>query len=275
MTKKSSEPRYIKTKTQSYASNITKEMRRLKKIIDELIIANLEEIRGNTRLDATKSLLDRLQDAFAFAMGTFFGQRLKAGEQPNMIRYSGFVERNIVNLMIRGVQAAQWSKFKRSHKKIQGVDPIKNVPGLSDYIDTATASNVEMITSLGQGYFDDVYRIVSDGFQGGDLNSTIATKIKAEFGVSKQRAQLIARDQVSSINGQLERQLATGNGVTKYIWHTNIDGRERDRHEELNGTEQDWNKPPVTVTTGKRAGERNHPGEDIQCRCYAENVYED
>ena len=29
------------------------------------------------------------------------------------------------------------------------------------------------------------------------------------------------------------------------------------------------------MTSGKRAGEKNHPGMDIQCRCYAENIWED
>jgi uncharacterized protein with gpF-like domain len=37
----------------------------------------------------------------------------------------------------------------------------------------------------------------------------------------------------------------------------------------------DWKFPPVTVLTGKRSGERNHPGQDINCKCWAEPVLED
>lgn len=275
MSKKSSESRYLDAKTKAYYRQILKELDEARKIVEKEIIAKLDEIRGNTRLDAEKSLLDRLQDAFAFVKGAFFGQKLEPGMESSLVRYGNFVERTIVRSMIKGLQSAQFNKFKRQHKKIHGVDPIKRVPGLQDLIDMATANNVEKIKSITSGYFDRVYEIISDGFQGGDLNRTIAAKIKAEFGVSKKKAALLARDQVASINGQLDRAMAKGNGVTKYIWHTNMDGREREDHAKLDGTEQSWDNPPITVTTGKRAGERNHPGEDIQCRCYAENIYED
>lgn len=36
-------------------------------------------------------------------------------------------------------------------------------------------------------------------------------------------------------------------------------------HQELDGTEQSWDDPPVT----NEDGDRNHPGEDYQCRCVA------
>jgi GNAT superfamily N-acetyltransferase len=39
----------------------------------------------------------------------------------------------------------------------------------------------------------------------------------------------------------------------------------RDMHDELEGTEHAWDDPPVT----DKYGNRNHPGEDYQCRCVA------
>jgi uncharacterized protein with gpF-like domain len=37
----------------------------------------------------------------------------------------------------------------------------------------------------------------------------------------------------------------------------------------------DWQYPPITVLKGKRAGERNHPGKDINCKCWSQPVIED
>jgi len=53
------------------------------------------------------------------------------------------------------------------------------------------------------------------------------------------------------------------------------DQRVRSDHDHLDTNTYLWSSPPVTVTSGKRAGETNHPGGDIICRCYAENVWED
>jgi uncharacterized protein with gpF-like domain len=46
-------------------------------------------------------------------------------------------------------------------------------------------------------------------------------------------------------------------------------------HKRLEGTIHKWSQPPVTVFRGKRAGETNHPGEDINCRCLSQPVFDE
>ena len=80
--------------------------------------------------------------------------------------------------------------------------------------------------------------------------------------VSDSRAKLIARDQVAKLNGELTKERQTDLGVTGYIWRTVGDERVRDEHADNDGQFFTWDSPPSTGA----------PGEDIQCRCWAEPV---
>lgn len=89
--------------------------------------------------------------------------------------------------------------------------------------------------------------------------------IAERFEVAKSHAELIARDQVMKLNGQITEYRQTSAGVTHYEWSTSGDERVRPMHDELDGTIQSWAAPPITT----KDGQRNHPGQDIQCRCVA------
>jgi SPP1 gp7 family putative phage head morphogenesis protein len=94
------------------------------------------------------------------------------------------------------------------------------------------------------------------------------------LGVSDKRAKLIARDQSNKLYGDLTELRAKFNGWEFYEWDDSDDSRVRDDHKRLDGKIYKFSEPPVTVTTGKRAGERNNAGQDIQCRCLALIVFD-
>lgn len=83
--------------------------------------------------------------------------------------------------------------------------------------------------------------------------------------ISARHADLIARDQVLKLNGQLTQDRQVNAGIESYEWSTSGDERVRPGHKELDGTVQMWSAPPLVDDEGTRA----HPGEDIQCRCVA------
>jgi SPP1 gp7 family putative phage head morphogenesis protein len=83
--------------------------------------------------------------------------------------------------------------------------------------------------------------------------------------VSDSRAKLIARDQVAKLTGELTKERQLDMGVTGYIWRTVGDERVRDSHSEVDGKFFTWDNPPFET-------DGNHPGEDYQCRCWAEPV---
>jgi len=100
----------------------------------------------------------------------------------------------------------------------------------------------------------------------------IQALIDKKFSGAKVRAALIARDQVGKINASVDEYHQRVIGVRRYRWRTMGDGAVRSEHRKLNGTLQSWDKPPIV---DRKTGRRAHPGQDYQCRCYAEPVLAD
>lgn len=83
--------------------------------------------------------------------------------------------------------------------------------------------------------------------------------------VSDSRATLIARDQTAKLNGQLTMERQVDMGIDSYTWRTVGDERVRETHASVDGEVFQWDSPPSET-------DDNHPGEDYQCRCWAEPV---
>jgi SPP1 gp7 family putative phage head morphogenesis protein len=115
-----------------------------------------------------------------------------------------------------------------------------------------------------------VYTAVHDGVTGGRSLKTIADEIMDQTGVHRNKAKFWARDQVSKFFGEATKQRQVQAGIKGYIWRT--DPGARDSHSALEGTYQEWSKPPQIYRTGKGGLSlvRVHPGEDFNCRCFAE-----
>jgi len=165
-------------------------------------------------------------------------------------------------------------------KTVLGVDPISAEPWLETEVNAFVKENASLITTLNNEQIDKIEQLI---FREGRRRASVRDihlKIRDVFKASEARAALIARDQVSKFNGKLTEIRQRNSGIVKYKWQTAQDGRVRtlsnshgySDHGGLNGKEFSWDKPPVTVFKGKRAGERNHPGEDINCRCVASEI---
>jgi len=122
-----------------------------------------------------------------------------------------------------------------------------------------------LITSIGQDQLASVRDLVATAGQSGMRVETLAKEIEQRYAVSESRARLIARDQTLKANSQITQVRQKAVGVTSYRWSTSNDGKVRDAHAALEGTVHSWDDPPVT----NPEGDRNHPGEDFQCRCTA------
>ena len=96
------------------------------------------------------------------------------------------------------------------------------------------------------------------------------------------RAKLIARDQVSKLNGEIAQLRQRNIGIERYYWRTMTDERVRPEHQSMDGLMCRWDDPSVySADKGKtwkpRTGDmvRLHPSEDYQCRCYADPVFDE
>jgi SPP1 gp7 family putative phage head morphogenesis protein len=156
------------------------------------------------------------------------------------------------------VELNSQNEFKRL-----GIDLRRAEPGFGSLIDDWRTENVERVGSLIEFERDELSDILNRG-----ANKTVAElrgAIEDRLEVSRAKADLLARDQVLTLNAQITQSRQQAAGITDYIWTTANDERVRDTHAELDGETFSWDDPPVT----NDAGDRNHPGEDFQCRCVA------
>ncbi len=164
---------------------------------------------------------------------------------------------------ITGNQTNVWNEkeWEKQMRAAFGVNIFQREPFINSSLNSFAIENVSLITKMETEYLSTVEGIVQRGVRQGQSSATIAKDLKKRLDVTKSRARLIARDQVSKLNGQLTELRQTNLGIEKYIWRTAQDERVRPTHRAHNGKKFDWDNPPSNT---------GHPGEDIQCRCYAE-----
>lgn len=147
----------------------------------------------------------------------------------------------------------------RQIKRMLGVDAFPREAGLQVMLNMFSKENAAAIKSLTGNYVSTVANIVRRRVRAGDRPAVIEEDLRKQFDITKNKARLIARDQVNKLNGSLTRMRQKELGVEEYIWRTSRDERVRNSHLELEGTVHDWDDPPSV----------GHPGQDINCRCPA------
>ena len=175
------------------------------------------------------------------------------------------------------------SQWKQITKAVLGVDVYTPERFLKSHISSFIKENSTLITKLKEETFNDVSRILTSGVRNGDRVEQLKKDILSDsdlepgrFRKTETRAELIARDQVGKLNGELTLNRQTALGIEKYIWRTVKDERVRGdpsglypdakpSHFDREGKVYSWDSSP----------DGGHPGEAIQCRCFAEPVFDD
>ena len=141
------------------------------------------------------------------------------------------------------------------------------------------ADNVSKIKSIPETSLTRMQEIILNGFRDGRRIPDLTEEIQAIFGVTMTKAEMLARDQMSTLNAQITKMQQENAGVKRYEWSSSRDSRVRDSHREFNGKVFEWSNPPEgwynTKSRGKvSTGRRCHPGEDYCCRCVAIPIFE-
>jgi len=93
---------------------------------------------------------------------------------------------------------------------------------------------------------------------------TIREYIAKEFGISQRHAKFLARNESAIATSSYLQAKYMEEGFTHYKWITNLDGRERPLHRQLNGHVFRFDDPPII---DDRTGQKGNPAETYNCRC--------
>src|SRR5574343_220092 len=125
-------------------------------------------------------------------------------------------------------------------------------------------SQVELIRSLPLDAAQRVHDLTMKGLEDGSRAKEIAEEILRSGEVSKNRATLIARTEVSRAASNFTQARAEHVGSEGYVWRTSKDGAVRPSHRAMNGALVRWDAPPTLD------GMTGHAGCLPNCRCWAD-----
>lgn len=211
------------------------------------LVAQADRERGDVaqRADSAGSRVNTLLDGVA---DTLFQE------------LTGPVLERLADKIARRTSDFQRQELQKQIRSALGVDLQLVERNLSTRVEDFTAEQVARIKSMAQGYLDDVEKRVIAGVRAGTRPTEIAQGLVERYGVAESSAQRIANDQVGKFYGELNRVRQTDLGVNRYVWNTVRDNRVREEHAVRQGETYSWDEPP----------EDGHPGEAINCRCFAE-----
>ena len=156
------------------------------------------------------------------------------------------------------------------------IEPLLNDKGLNPFFNDYINENISLVRSIGKDEHISLAKKLSAMISQDRTQTHIRDEIFEHFDVTKKRAALLARDQVNKLNGKLDEYRQKQTGVKRYRWRTMKDMRVSGRpgglyenakpsHWKREGKIFSWDNPP----------EGGHPKQRVNCRCYAEPVFND
>lgn len=171
---------------------------------------------------------------------------------------------NMVNRILRLEAQRHTDTFIATAKRALGIDlrAVVKQDDLAELLINAAGRNSALIKGLSDETVKRVGTTVYDNLIAGNSQRTLETELTKQFGFSDNRAKLIARNEMSSLNSDLSRFRDEQAGITEYVWRTVLDERVRPLHRTLDGRTFKYGEP-----TDAEGGLQ--PGKPINCRCYA------
>jgi uncharacterized protein with gpF-like domain len=143
------------------------------------------------------------------------------------------------------------------------------------------SENVFLIKSIETNLHLNVTNTIYDGIKRGLTTNSLAKNLANAYSISIQKANLIARDQIAKLNGQLTMNRKLSLGLNLYIWATAGNEKVRNSHKVLESKICDFNnstiyKDDLNDHWKKRSlikAELLPPGFAINCQCTSYSVY--
>lgn len=145
---------------------------------------------------------------------------------------------------------------------------------INDVLRATMGEQVGLIKSIAQQHLTEVQGLVMRSVaKGGDLGE-LSKELRARYGVTRRRAALISRDQVTKATATINRTRQLEIGITTAIWkHSHAGKTPRPTHVAMEGKEYDVKKGMWDpAANGKGKGAFILPGQLISCRCYSRSI---
>lgn len=240
------------------------------RLLNELLKENLPAIRdaasaereANSRHDDTSDLIGKVKAVF---------DKMAVELEHSTTGFGLYDRVQAMAKLTRKLSIQEWKKAVKSTLGVDLLDDYYTGELYRELMQQWVDENVKLIKTIPQDTLGRMREIVLTGYKNGETTTSIIKKIQRAYSVNRRQAQLLARDQIAKLNGQLTKQQQTDAGVEEYTWSTSGDTRVREGHKRLNGKRFRWDDPPVV---DQKTGRRCHPGEDYQCRCVALAVFD-
>jgi SPP1 gp7 family putative phage head morphogenesis protein len=143
----------------------------------------------------------------------------------------------------------------------------QTTPAQMDAVQAVLAENVSLIKSIASENLTQVQGILSRSVaQGRDLGA-MAKELQAQFGVTKRRAALIARDQNNKASAVIVKTRQQELGITHATWQHSHGGK-HPRPEHLKASGKVYEIDKGMFLEGKWVW----PGTEINCRCVSRSI---
>ena len=244
--------------------------RTLKENLPEIMEAYKNTEREDSRYDSIFDFRDKLREMIFKMAADMENAFEKFGLYEEVERISRIVHRNSIREWKRAVRMAIGLDIFEDYYKGETYEQL---------IQLWIADSVNRIKSIPSETLGRMQEILLDGYREGRLIRDIRKEIQDSYNVSKHHAEMLARDQISSLNSEITQMQQRDAGVTRYKWSSSKDSRVRECHQEFDGNIFSWDDPPEAWYSTKSrgivyTGRRCHPGEDYCCRCCAIPVFE-
>lgn len=239
------------------------------RILNELLKEYLPEIRDAARAEREAGQRhDDASDLIAKVKTVFSKMTVELERRTSMFGLRSKIES--MAKLTRKLSIREWKKAVKSTLGIDLMDDYYTGELYRTMMERWIEDNVALIKTIPQESLGRMRQIVLEGYRNGKTTTAIVKQIQRTYSVDRRHAQLLARDQIAKLNGDITQQQQQDAGVVEYVWSTSGDSRVRPSHAALNHKRFRWDDPPVV---DEKTGRRCHPGKDYQCRCCALPVF--
>ena len=173
----------------------------------------------------------------------------------------------VANLFVSKTVHNYDKQLKKHLRKAGFTVKLKLTPFAEEALQASIGENVGLIKSIGVQYLGKVEQSVWASVKGGFDLGTLAKELQHSYHITKNRAELIARDQGAKASAVIEQARRKELGITKAVWYHSSAGKTyRKSHVKAHGTVFDIDKGCYIDS------EWILPAQKINCKCYSVSI---